>query len=241
MRLNKFLSKAGIISRRGADQLILQGRIAVNGAIVTALGSVVNESRDRVTLDGKTVSLPDNYIYLALNKPVGYLVTTSDKFQRPIVMDLIGKYKNKVKPVGRLDFDSSGLLIFTNDGEFAFRLSHPRFEVDKKYLVKCEGFITDDDLKKLTEGIELEDGRTSPAELELLSRSRSFSRFTITIHEGRKRQIRRMCRAVGNNVVALKRISVGEIELGELKSGKFRFLTDKEVNGLKKNLGLWKI
>ena len=153
-------------------------------------------------------------------------------------MDLMGKYKKVVKPVGSLDFDSSGLLIFTNDGEFAFRLSHPKFEIDKKYLVKCERFISDNDIKTLGEGVDLEDGKTSPAKLELISRSKAFSRFYITIHEGRKRQIRRMCKALGKTVVTLKRVSIGNIDLGDLKSGKYRLLEDNEISSLKKALRL---
>jgi len=218
--------------------LIGQGRISVNGEIVTELGIIIDETRDRVVFDGKPVSLPEKYLYLVLNKPPGYLVTSKDEFRRPIVMELIGKYKKMVKPVGRLDFDSSGLLILTNDGEFAFRLSHPKFEIDKKYIVKCDGYVSDDDLKRLGQGIELEDGITSPAKLELISRSKAFSRFYITIHEGRKRQIRRMCEAVGKKVVTLKRVSIGNIGLGDLKSGRYRLLENNEVNSLKNALGL---
>jgi 23S rRNA pseudouridine2605 synthase len=238
MRLNKFLSKAGIVSRRGADKLIKQGKIAVNGKIITELGSVIDEIRDEISVNGKPVSLPDRYLYLALNKPGGYLVTIGDRFGRPTVMELLGNFRNKVKPVGRLDFDSSGLLIFTNDGEFAFRLSHPRYEIDKKYLVKSEGLISDEDIEKLSKGIKLEDGMTSPANLELISRSKAFSRFYITIHEGRKRQIRRMCKAVGREVVTLKRVAIGNIELGKLKAGSYRALENNEVDSLKKSLGL---
>lgn len=238
MRLNKFLSKAGIASRRGADQLLLQGRVAVNGEIVAALGTVIDEDNDRVTFDGKPVEFPKEYIYLILHKPVGYLVTRRDQFNRPTVMSLVGKYANTLKPVGRLDFDSSGLLVMTNDGEFAFRLSHPRFEIDKKYLVKCEGYLSDDEASELCNGIKLEDGLTSPAELELIARNRTFSRFYLTIHEGKKRQIRRMCRAVGRKVMRLKRVAVGDIELGDLRSGRSRILKKEEIDGLKKSLGL---
>jgi 23S rRNA pseudouridine2605 synthase len=238
MRLNKFLSQAGIASRRNADQLLLKGRIAVNGEVVTTLGSIIDENKDRVTFDGKPVQLTGEYIYLVINKPPGYLVTQRDQFNRPTVMSLAGKYAKSVKPVGRLDFDSSGLLVLTNDGEFAFRLSHPRFEIDKKYLVKCEGCLGDEEISKLSGGIMLEDGLTSPARLCLVSRSRAFSRFYITIHEGRKRQIRRMCRAVGRNVVSLKRVAIGNIELGDLKPGRLRLLEKKEIDLLKKNLGL---
>jgi pseudouridine synthase len=238
MRLNKFLSKAGIISRRGADRLIGQGRISVNGKIVTELGTVIDENRDEIAFDGKPVSLPETCVYLALNKPPGYLVTSKDRFGRDIVMDLVGPYKKIVKPVGRLDLDSSGLLILTNDGEFAFRLSHPKFEIDKKYLVKCDGYVSDTDLERLEQGIELEDGMTSPAKLELISRSEAFSRFHITIHEGRKRQIRRMCQAIGKRVVTLKRVSIGNVDLGDLKPGRYHLMQDNEICSLKKALGL---
>ena len=218
--------------------MLKQGRISVNGKIVTEPGTIIDENRDRVAFDAKPVSLPEEYIYILLNKTTGYHVTVSDNLRRPIVIDLIGKYKKVVKPVGRLDFDSSGLLIFTNDGEFAFRLSHPKFEIDKKYLVKCERFISDNDIKTLGEGVDLEDGKTSPAKLELISRSKAFSRFYITIHEGRKRQIRRMCKALGKTVVTLKRVSIGNIDLGDLKSGKYRLLEDNEISSLKKALRL---
>jgi len=238
MRLNKFISKAGIASRRGADLMLQQGRVAVNNKIETRLGSVIDPEKDSVTVDGRPVKLIEEYFYLMLNKPTGYLVTLRDNFGRPIITDLMGKYKKIVRPVGRLDYDSSGLLILTNDGEFAFRLSHPRFEIDKKYLVKCEGDITDDELAKLAGGIELEDGMTSPADVNLISRGKSFSRFYITIHEGRKRQIRRMCDSIGKKVVTLQRVAVGEIALGDLKSGSYRLLQKKEIASLKKAVGL---
>ena len=137
MRLNNFLAKAGIASRRAADLLLTQGRIAVNGKIVTALGSVVDEKDDEVTFDGKPVRLPEEFVYLLLNKPVGYLATCKDNFKRPIVLDLVKKCRRMVRPVGRLDLNSSGLLLLTDDGQLAFRLTHPRYKIDKKYLVKC--------------------------------------------------------------------------------------------------------
>lgn len=238
MRLNKFLSKTGIVSRRGADRMILSGKVSVNDMVVTELGSVIDEKNDTVSVDGKTLSLPKEFLYLALNKPVGYLVTLNDKFGRPTVMELMGEYRKKVRPIGRLDLDSSGLLLFTNDGEFAFRLSHPRYEIDKKYLVKCESFITDESISRLEKGIELDDGITSPAIIKLISRTKAFCRFYITIHEGRKRQIRRMCSAIGSEVLTLRRISIGKIELGDLKPGKYRSLEKTEINELKENLGL---
>ncbi len=238
MRLNKFLSKTGIASRRAADLLIEQGRVSVNGQVVTKLGSTIDENSDQVTFDGKPLAIPDDFIYLLLNKPIGHLVTCNDNYNRPIVLDLIGKYKTVVRPVGRLDMDSSGLLLLTNDGELAFRLTHPKFEIDKKYLVKCEDSIPDETLDKLRAGIELEDGKTSPAEIEVVSKNRNFSNFYMIIHEGRKRQIRRMCEAVGYRVVALQRVALGDLEIGALALGSYRLLIETEIAGLRKAVGL---
>jgi pseudouridine synthase len=237
MRLNKFLSKANIASRREADRHILDGRVTVNGEVVKILGRIVDESKDEVLFDGKPVRIADRYIYMLLNKPSGYLVTCRDDFDRPKVIDLLGKYRRMVRPVGRLDRDSSGLLLLTNDGDLAFRLTHPRYKIDKKYLVKYEGFLEDDSIGRLSRGILLDDGKTWPAELELISRSSGISRFFITIREGRKRQIRRMCKAVGGNVLSLKRVKFGGIELGDLKSGGCRHLTEKEVMELRASVG----
>ncbi len=238
MRLNKFLAKAGIASRRAADLLLEQGRIAVNGRIVAIPGSVVDETLDEITFDGKKVALPDESVYILLNKPAGYLVTCKDNFRRPIVLDLVRKYRQRVRPVGRLDFDSSGLLILTGDGELAFRLAHPRYKIDKKYLVKCDGFVSDEDIEKLRKGVELDDGMTWPANIELISRSKNSSRFYITIHEGRKRQIKRMCQVLGHSVVTLRRVEYGGITLDNLKTGAYRILKQEEVDLLKSSVGL---
>ncbi len=234
MRLNKFLAGAGVASRRAADIIIQEGRIAVNGEIVQKLGTVVDENLDKVTLDGKPLELSTAFIYLMLNKPTGYIVTSKDERNRPIILDLMGKYKSLVKPVGRLDLDSSGLLILTNDGEFAFRLSHPRYEIEKTYLVKCEGLLTDGNKMTLEAGIELDDGPTAPAKIKLISRNDNYSRFEITIHEGRKRQVRRMCKEVDNDVLTLRRVSIGPLKLGDLEQGTFRRLKDDELTALKK-------
>ncbi len=238
MRLNKFLAKAGIASRRAADLLLEQKRIAVNGKIVTTLGSVVDETADEITFDGKPVTLPEEFVYILLNKPVGYLVTCKDNFRRPIVLDLVKKYRQLVRPVGRLDLDSSGLLLLTDDGQLAFRLTHPRYKIDKKYLVKCEGFIPDEKIEKLRNGIELDDGVTWPAEVELISRTKKSSRLYMTIHEGRKRQIRRMCRVIGHSVITLQRVEYGGIKLSSLKAGAYRRLKQQEVEMLKSSVGL---
>ncbi len=238
MRLNKFLAKAGIASRRAADLLLKQKRIAVNGKIVTTLGSVVDETADEITFDGKRVTLPEEFVYILLNKPVGYLVTCKDNFKRPIVLDLVKRYRQLVRPVGRLDLDSSGLLLLTDDGQLAFRLTHPRYKIDKKYLVKCEGLIPDEKIEKMRNGIELDDGVTWPAEVELISRTKKSSRFYMTIHEGRKRQIRRMCGVIGHSVVTLQRVEYGGIKLSSLKAGAYRRLKQQEVEMLKSSVGL---
>ncbi len=233
MRLNRFLAKAGIASRRAADRLLTEGRVAVNGHKVTEPGLVVDEVADEITFDGQRLRLPDEYVYLLVNKPSGYLVTCRDEFKRPIVLDLVPGYERLVRPVGRLDLDSSGVLLLTNDGELAFRLSHPRYKVDKKYRVKCQGLIPDEELKTLGEGLDMEDGRTWPAKVELIARNNNSTTFYITLHEGRKRQIRRMCSAIGHGVVSLKRIEYGGISLGKLRSGAYRHLKKSEVEGLR--------
>ena len=237
MRINKFLSKSGIASRRAAEALILDGRVKVNGKVVTELGTVVDEAADEVLFDDHPVKPVEEYSYIMLNKPTGYLVTRKDEFNRPKVTDLLGKYSRVVKPVGRLDFDSSGLLILTDDGELAFRLSHPKFKIDKKYAVKCEGFLTDENIQNLVQGIELDDGMTWPAEVEIISRTRNFSKIYMTIHEGRKRQLRRMFLALGFKVTALSRVKYGNLELGTLKSGLYRLLKDDEIEQLRVSVG----
>lgn len=238
MRLNKFLAKAGIASRRAADLLLKEGRVAVNGKIVAMPGSVVDETLDEITFDGEKVALPHESVYILLNKPAGYLVTCKDDFKRPIVLDLVREYRQLVRPVGRLDLDSSGLLFLTDDGELAFRLAHPRYKIDKKYLVKCDGFMSDEDIERFRKGVELDDGMTWPANVELISRSKKSSRFYITIHEGRKRQIKRMCQVLGQSVVTLQRVEYGGIELGKLKAGAYRILKQDEVDLLKSSVGL---
>lgn len=237
MRINKFLSKAGIASRRAAETFILEGRVKVNGTVITELGTIVDEDSDQVLFDDKPVKPVEEYVYIILNKPTGYLVTRKDEFNRPKVTDLLGKYGRIVKPVGRLDFDSSGLLLLTNDGELAFRLSHPKYQINKKYLVKCEGFLSDEKIGKLSSGIELDDGKTWPADVEIISRTNNFTRIYITIHEGRKRQIRRMCFALGHKVRTLSRVNYDQLALENLKSGSYRLLKEAEIEQLRVSVG----
>ena len=238
MRINKYIARSGIASRRHADNLILQGRVKINGIMVNQLGIQVEDLKDVVEVDGKIVSPERGTFYLMMNKPPGYLVSTKDPHQKRLVTSLLKNYKGKVFPVGRLDFDSSGLLVFTNDGNLAFRLSHPRFKVKKTYEVVCEGSIESDSLKKLEEGVMLDDGPTAPANVKLIQRGHNFSQVHITISEGRKRQVRRMFDLVGHPVSNLKRISYGNLKLGNLAEGSFIHLRKGQLQKLRSLVGL---
>jgi len=238
MRLNKFLALSGIASRRSADILIETGRVSINGRAVTELGIRVDEAKDKVAVDGKPVKIIKEFVYILLHKPISYLVTRSDNFGRPTIFDLVREYKDIIRPVGRLDYNSSGLLLMTNDGELAFRLTHPRYEIIKTYRVQCQGEVSDEKIAQLEKGIELPEGKTAPAQIEVLSRTERLSRLDIAIHEGRKRQVRLMFQSLGNRVISLKRIKFGNLVLKDLPEGKYRHLTDAEISGLKKGVGL---
>ena len=231
-RLQKLLSQAGIASRREAETLIVAGRVKLNGQVVTELGTKADPATDQIEVDGKPVRPVSGKIYLLLYKPVGYLTTLKDPEGRPIVTDLLKDVTSRVYPVGRLDYNTEGLLLLTNDGDWANRLSHPRHEVDKEYLVRVRGKVTPDQVKRMAAGVELEDGTTAPAKVFLASESDNNSWLSVTIHEGRYRQVRRMCEAVSLAVVRLKRIRYGFLELGELKPGEYRHLTQAEVERL---------
>lgn len=238
MRINKYIASSGVASRRHADNLILEGRVKINGQTVAKLGIQVQENNDVIEVDGKVVSPKTGAFYLMLNKPPGFLVSARDPHHKKLVTSLLKSYKGKVFPVGRLDYDSSGLLFFTNDGQLAFRLSHPRYKVDKTYEVECKGIIADSALKKLKNGIMLEDGLTSPAKASLVRKNETMSVIHITIHEGRKRQLRRMFKTVGYSVQNLKRISYGNLELGNLDEGKFVVVDQTQLIELKALVGL---
>ncbi|RII27701.1 MAG: pseudouridine synthase [Geobacter sp.] len=231
-RLQKLLSQAGIASRREAETLIVAGRVKLNGQVVTELGTKADPATDQIEVDGKPIRPVAGKIYLLLYKPVGYLTTLKDPEGRPIVTDLLKNVTSRVYPVGRLDYNTEGLLLLTNDGDWANRLSHPRHEVDKEYLVRVRGKVTPDQVKRMAAGVELEDGTTAPAKVFLASESDNNSWLSVTIHEGRYRQVRRMCEAVSLAVVRLKRIRYGFLELGELKPGEYRHLTQAEVERL---------
>lgn len=227
-RLNKFIASCGICSRRKADELIQSGRIKVNGEVVKDLGVKVS-LEDKVELDGKTISKEEKKVYLMLNKPVGYVTTASDEKGRKNVLDLI--YEDvRVYPIGRLDMYTEGLLLLTNDGDFANKLMHPKFEIDKRYVVTTDTKVTRQMLETLRNGVNIGDYVTREAKVEKIDEENIF----ITIHEGKNRQVRRMCEAVGIKVLKLKRTNYGPLSLGELPVAKYRHLTDFELYNLNK-------
>jgi len=231
-RLQKLISQAGITSRRAAEELILNGRVTVNGTVITELGSKADPAVDRVAVDGKPLLFSEKHLYILLNKPTGYITALKDSQDRPLVTDLLKGVEERVYPVGRLDYNTEGLLLLTNDGDWANRLMHPRHEVEKEYHVRVRGKVLEQQLKRMAGGVELEDGVTAPATVRMVKSSDLNDWISVTIHEGRNRQVRRMCEVVSLSVVRLRRVRYGSLELGALKPGQFRYLTDGEVHGL---------
>lgn len=237
MRLNKFLSTCGVASRRKSEELIISGKVSVNGKVITNLATNINETTDSVFVEGKHIEYTSNYIYLMLNKPKGCVTTVSDDKGRKTVMDFIPeKYRKFVKPVGRLDYDSEGLLIFTNDGEFANAITSPSNKVKKHYIVKIEGEITNKEIVMLSKGVKLDDGTiTSPARIKPIEANDKVTKLEIIITEGKNREIRRMFESVGKNVIFLKRTQIGMLRLGGLTRGttkpfdpKFALMQEKD-------------
>lgn len=233
-RLQKILSRAGISSRRGAEELITAGRVAVNGVVIDELGAKADPGRDSITVDGREVGRAGDRIYLVLYKPAGYMTTLKDPQGRPLVTDLLKGIKDRVYPVGRLDYNTEGLLLLTNDGEWANAMAHPRHEVDKEYHVRVRGMVSAQQLGQLAAGVMLDDGNTAPAAVAVVRESENNTWISITIHEGRYRQVRRMCEAVGLTVVRLKRVRYGFLGLEGLKTGEYRFLTPEEAARLRR-------
>jgi len=231
-RLQKILANAGVASRRHSEELILAGRVSVNGQVVTELGAKADPEADEIQVDGKALPREVGKAYFALYKPTGYITSKSDPRNRRTVMMLAPEVPG-LHPVGRLDYDTSGLLLMTNDGDFTLALTHPRYGVPKTYEAWVEGHPTERILQKLREGVRLEDGWTSPAQVVALGPSGPESRIRITIHEGRNRQVRRMFEAVGHPVVRLKRLAVGPVTLEGLKPGAIRPLSHQEIVALK--------
>lgn len=235
VRLQKFLANQGICSRRKAEEYIKQGLVKVNGITITELGSKINPEEDEVTLKGKKVGIADiKKVYILLNKPIGYVTTTCDQFGRDAVLDLV-KIKEKVLPVGRLDMYTSGALILTNDGEFIYKVTHPKYEIEKTYNVTVKGIITKEEVERLQEGVEIEDYTSGKAKVRILKtdKEKDISRIEITIHEGKNREVRKMCNAIGRKVLALHRSKIENIDVKQLKPGEWRYLTSKEISKFK--------
>lgn len=225
IRLQKYLANQGIASRRACEQYILDGRVEVNGVKVLELGTKVNPDKDLVTVDGKKVESKEKKVYILLNKPIGYVTTVKDQFSRDTVMDLV-KVKERVVPVGRLDMYTSGALILTNDGDFVYKWTHPKHEIEKTYTVTIKGIVTKEEVEKLRSGVDIGDYVTRPAKVKILKtdEEKDFSRLEIIIHEGKNRQVRRMCEAVGRKVLALHRSKIGDYSVKDLPLGKWKYL-----------------
>src|SRR5690242_462179 len=228
-RLQKILSQAGVASRRASEQLMLDGRVTVNGVTVRELGTKADPSRDDIRVDGRRVKVVARHRYILLNKPRGYVTTRSDPQRRRTVLDLLGDVRDYVYPVGRLDYDSEGLLLLTNDGDLAARLTHPRHGVPRTYEVRVLGDPDDRDIQRLAKGVTIEGRRTTAAEVKALGPGR----LTITIREGRNRQVRHMCDAIGHPVTELKRVAIGPIRDPRLKTGQWRELRRDELEKLR--------
>ena len=235
VRLQKYIAMCGVASRRGAEEIIAEGRVTVNGEKITEMGVKIEIGADSVTVDGKAIKAKNKKYYIMLNKPVGYVSTAKDQFDRPTVTDLVKKDLADVRifPVGRLDYDTEGLLLLTNDGDFTYKVTHPKFHVEKTYIATVKGGMTIQGMNKLRGGVRIDDSfKTSPAKAEILDAADGYTTVKITIHEGKNRQVRKMFEAVGASVAHLKRISIGTVELGHLPLGRWRHLTSHEVNYL---------
>ena len=229
MRLNKFLASAGVASRRHSDQLILEGKICVNGKVVNTPGVQINEKKDKVTYDGKELSLPSSFVYIKLNKPKGYICSASDEKGRKTIYDLIPT-EERLFSIGRLDYDTEGLIILTNDGDFANRVAHPSFSLEKEYQVTVEGKIVESELAVMRKGAVVDGERMPPAKVTLLSGDEKTTKLSVVINEGQNRQVRRMFEAIGRVIILLKRVRIGGVKLGGLSRGEFRDLKEEELN-----------
>lgn len=231
MRINKFIAESGVSSRRKADELIKNGLVKVNGKICET-GYDVDIASDHITVEGKTINIVKTYEYYMMNKPKGYITSVKDEKGRKTVMDLLPQNLTRLFPVGRLDYDSEGLLLLTNDGELTFKLTHPKNEIPKTYLVKTEKPVTDKQLSDLKQGVVIDGIKTKKCNIVIVEKNKNFSKLHITITEGKNRQIRKMLESVGNSVDFLKRISIGNLKLSGLNRGEYRKLTAEEIHYL---------
>jgi len=234
MRINKFLAQAGLGSRRSCEQLVLESKIRVNGKIIRDLATDIDPQNDIVEYKSRKLTISYNKIYLMLNKPIGYLVTADDPFERKTVFELLPEFKEHIFPIGRLDKNSEGLLFLSNDGDFAQKITHPSKKLPKTYLVKAKGRISFRQLRDLREGVQLEDGKTLPAKVFIKSynKAQNLTKLRMVIYEGRNQQIRRMLKAVGSSVIELKRVQIGDINIGKMPIGEWRYLKEKEVRSI---------
>ncbi|WP_026887412.1 pseudouridine synthase [Clostridium beijerinckii] len=233
-RLQKYLANCGVASRRKCEELIISGKVKVNGVIVNEVGIKIDQLKDVIEYNGKEIKKKEDKVYIMLNKPEGYISSVKDEKGRATILDIV-KVNERIYPIGRLDYDSSGLLLLTNDGEIYNKIIHPRVEIIKRYVAVVKGEVTDKDKIKFEIGIDIGGYITAPAELRIISYDKGISTIEIGIHEGKNRQIRKMCAAIHHDVLSLKRISIGELKLGYLKRGEYRKLNKEEldyINGL---------
>ena len=233
-RLQKFIANQGICSRRKAEEYITSGRIKVNGNVIMELGTKIDPSKDVVEVDGKKISnISGKKVYILLNKPIGYVTTTRDQFNRNTVLDLVN-VKEKVLPVGRLDMYTSGAIILSNDGDFIYKITHPKYEVEKTYNVTLKGQVTDEEIEQLRNGVQIENYVTGKAKVKILriDKEKDLSRVELIIHEGKNREVRKMCEAIGRKVLALHRTKIGNISVKDLRLGTWRYLKPNEIKSL---------
>ncbi|MCQ2978503.1 MAG: rRNA pseudouridine synthase [Clostridia bacterium] len=231
-RLQKYIAECGVASRRAAEELIKQGKVQVNGKVVTEMGVSIDETKDNVKVSGKTIKKTNTKVYIMLNKPEGYVSTAKDQFDRPTVLDLIPYNKERIVPVGRLDYNSKGMLLLSNDGDFIYKMTHPKHHISKTYEVKIKGIPSEDALYKLRCGVYIEGKKTEKAQCKIKKVFDKNSIIEITIHEGRNRQVRKMCEKVGLDVLGLTRTKIGTLTLGLLKEGEHRSLRPEEIKRL---------
>jgi len=231
VRLQKFLANNGVCSRRKAEEHILNGDVKINGKVVTELGTKINPEKDEIIFKNKKIENEvGEKVYILLNKPIGYVTTTKDQFDRDTVLDLV-KIKESILPVGRLDMYTSGAIILTNDGDFIYKVTHPKYEIEKTYNVTLKGEIKEEEIDKLRTGVRIEDYISGKAKVKILKidKEKDISRIEITIHEGKNREVRKMCNAIGKKVLALHRSKIGDLNVKDLKIGTWRYLTKEEV------------
>lgn len=233
VRLQKYIAMCGAASRRHAEEMISAGRVQVDGTTISELGTKVEVGANRICLDGKEIKPVKKKYYIMLNKPYGYISAVTDQFDRPTVTDLVrNEISAALYPVGRLDYDTEGLLLLTNDGDFTYHITHPKHNVTKTYIVTIKGGMTIKNLQILRKGVRIEDYTTSPAEVEILDSIPGQSRLSVTIHEGKNRQVRKMFESIGYRVSTLTRVAIGKVELGNLQPGQWRHLTVTEIKYL---------